>query len=697
MLRTLTAALACLACCAAGLAQTDAAAPAQPGGHAGAGAPTGAPQNGAGQGEAGGKPVPRLEDLPPAVRLGVRAQAVRGGWPTLSTVVIVPDEASYAAAIAAWTMQARYPVLIDDGTQAAREDIARFVRAFKPATVVRWSAAEAWPADGAERQARIEAALFRAWSGRLPREEAEPKVGSQEELIARWVRIGAAPPGVVVADAADPAWPAALALAAGRCQPIAWVKAPGNVNATMTAAEAESLEVAVQSACERLGVPWRELGDAIDAVTLCVNAPAKVAAADGGVIALTDLLGRLAGEGGSRVKGARWAWSGQVFGGGARAAYAAMSALFTVPERAWLFDGYRDEKPWSAYDATAAAPPLRQMKLDVTVDDAPSQGERAWRLRSSLGVDAGLITVNTHGGADEFNLEPGRCRPGDIPFLDVPAMVYFVHSYSAAVPGERATVAGRWLERGAYAYLGSVQEPFLHAFVPTPAVAARLAGGFPWGAAVRFDGKTDAWKLATFGDPLATLGRAPPRAGSDLPLAGATDVQEEMRRATTEGRFEEAVSLLTVLGRDKDAARLAAALLRDDPAKFAPAVAAASILPLLRAHDAATLVRAYGMLPADLASDPVRRDALWHACYTLMGSSLDEASLAVLMTNLRPDQVGRDAAELARSVVRLHGAGGRDAAAGMLAEARRASTTDEDRNRVDEAIKSLNLIPVGQK
>ena len=52
----------------------------------------------------------RYEDLPPAVHLGLRAEAIQRAWPVLSTVVIVPDGKSYIRAIAAWTPAARFPV-----------------------------------------------------------------------------------------------------------------------------------------------------------------------------------------------------------------------------------------------------------------------------------------------------------------------------------------------------------------------------------------------------------------------------------------------------------------------------------------------------------------------------------------------------------------------------------------------------------
>lgn len=651
----------------------------------------------------GGEPAPtgqrsfKLEDLPPNLRLGVRAEALRRGWAAIPTLVIVPDLASYIEAIGQWTTEGRFPVLIDDGTQAAREDIARFARAWQPKTTVRWSApGAAWPEDPEARKAAVERILFRVWAVKFPHESEPPQLTSQEQLIARWRTGSLPPPGIVITDPNDGALAAAVALAVGRGQPIAWTTTRRTLNEALPLDDFHQLVDDVEAAAERTGLPWRDIGDTIDAITLCLNGPIKVQLDGAGTVsALTDLLGRLPATElidpppkTPRERGKRWAWSGQIFGTPAQSSYRAMCALFLSPQRAWLFDGYPDTKPWSDFDATTAANNLRQAGLDIMLDDTPRTSDRSWRLRAYAGVDAGLIMVNTKGAADEFNLEPGHCRPSDVPFLNVPAIVYFVHSFSAAVIGERTTVGGRWLERGAYAYFGSTQEPTLAAFLPTPAVAGRLALSIPWAAAVRFDNDPPAWKVATIGDPLITLGPRAPESTQPFPLQGAQDLQDLLADAIKAKDFAAAIDTLTLLGRDKDAARLAAALLADDPRAFTPKVAAAAILPLARAHDTQTLVKAYAHLTADLAADGARRDALWHACAPSLSGTPSEAVLEALRANLRPDQIGRDAAELARPVAHRYGI---DVAAAMLVDARARATTDDDRGRVEEALRLLNI------
>ena len=142
----------------------------------------------------------RVEDLPPQVRLGVRAELLRRQLSVIPTVVIVRDERSYVVAISEWSPEkGRFPVLIDDGTPQARLQIARFVRAFEPTKVVRWSAPEenTWPAEKGIRKMLVEAALSSSWGAEGP-----------GRALERYKQLGHNPPGVVAASMDDPAWTA---------------------------------------------------------------------------------------------------------------------------------------------------------------------------------------------------------------------------------------------------------------------------------------------------------------------------------------------------------------------------------------------------------------------------------------------------------------------------------------------------------
>jgi hypothetical protein len=621
-----------------------------------------------------------IDEYPPQVKLGIRVAAVRSAWPVIPLVVIVPDGESYIEAVAAWNLRGRYPVLIDDGSEQAREEIACFVRGFAPAKVVRWQ--RSGKPEGGRREG-IESAVRRVWSAPLPGETAPPEIRDQNQLVSRWRAVGVVPPGVVVASPEDPAWTAALALSVGRMQPICWVSAGQNINAVMTLENASALAKQIEDACIATGLSWNNLGDELEAVALCLNSPAKTQQDASNVCATTDLIGRMEKDG-SRSQGPRWAWCGQIFGSESRAAYQAMCSLFLRTKSAWLFDGYPGGDPWQKYDATEAASFFEKIKLETKLFDAPRQSAVHWRQAAASPVEADIVCVNTKGMADEFNLEPGQCRPGDVPLLTRPAMVYMVHSFSAAVPGERTTVAGRWLERGAYAYIGSVYEPFLHSFPPTPMVAARLASAFPWGAAGRVD--SELWKIATFGDPLLTLGDAGPKSELELPLKDASDTQALVAAAVGAREYAEAATLLTLSGRDKEAAQLAAAVRKDEPKAFDAALAAAAVLPAFRAGDLALVLACMDAIPPERATG-AQRDALWLAAWPKL-QTLDEKAYRTLEKHLREDQVGRDAHELAKEMAPKLGV---RAAAELINRVRDRAKTDYDRRELEAAAKRFGI------
>lgn len=638
----------------------------------------------------------KISDLPPPFRLGARADLLRQQLPVVPVVVLVPDAASYVEAVARWSPRCRYPVLIDNGSLEAREDIARFVRGFQPKSVVRWSfnaKPEEWPAGTVERQGVVDRAVNRAWA-------AKPDADGKA-LIAHWHSMGLTPPGLVVANMEDSAWPAALALAAGRAEPIVWIKARQNINNPWPMAECDVFDTQIRNAAAATGLAWDKLGDDLDAVTLCSHVPSKVALAVGGrdggtgnrppvkegdVAATTDRIGRLPEP---ADHSARWAWASQVFGSEPRAAYRAMCALFIQQRSAWLFDGYQAEgQPWATWDCTKAADVLKEASFHVTLDDTPKQSRADWRTRTAAPLDAGLILINSMGNCDFFEAQPGRCRPGDIPLLLVPSTVHMVHSWSAQFPAIRETVGGRWMDAGAYAYFGSVQEPFLNAFVPTPNAAARLCAGAAWAAALRLD-QGPMWRLASFGDPLITVG--PPAKRIDGPLGapaleGTADIEAELRESLKQKKFVKAIASLEMLGRDNDAGRLAAAVQHDQAAEFTSEVAAAAIFPLVRSARYDAVAAAYGKLDEKTAADGQLRDALWVAAIHELPTTTDRALLELLRKHLRAEQPARDAADLAPAYARVIG---KTEAMSMLTQVRAKLTDQNQQKEADAAMNAL--------
>ena len=146
--------------------------------------------------------------IPPEVRLGLRVAAMEQQLRVIPDLVIVEDEAQYIEAIARWRLPVCFPVLIDDGTFEAREQIGQFARGFRPRSVVRWRTDEALMPNRDKVPRFVEWAMARAWG--LDDDHSE-----QTHLLEHWEQLGMTPPGVIVADVDDRSWTAAVAARRG--------------------------------------------------------------------------------------------------------------------------------------------------------------------------------------------------------------------------------------------------------------------------------------------------------------------------------------------------------------------------------------------------------------------------------------------------------------------------------------------------
>ncbi len=614
----------------------------------------------------------QLSDLPAEVRLGVRVEGVRRRLPVARTLVIVPSVDAYLDALNRWTMDARYPILINDGTDEARERIAQFSRAFQPQQVLMWDGDGVFDLKKSEsfadRQASIENIVARAWGAE-----------DRNTLVQTWLDIGFAPPGVVVTSLLDRAWPAAAALAAGRGQLIMWFEESprGRLGSVMAAEQLAAFDSAVQTALDELNIAWRDKGDIIDAVTLCLNMPTKIPsdrADENGPLALTDRIGR-------HADASRWAWCGQVFGDESESVWRAMCALFLQPSRVWFFDGYRAKSGFEGYEVEPAAELFTQRGYEVTTDHLRATGLDAWRMRSRLGVDAGFVHVNTSGVSRRFNLTPGRPYGADVPQLWTPAIVHFIHSFSAQNLDDERSIASRWLARGAYAYVGSVQEPFLQAFQTPEALAQRLFAPSPLAVAASRDLRRP-WRVAIFGDPLITLG--PPAPEADMPeLEGAVAVETSMQDALRARDLEGGLEGLILLGRDADAARLLRAVVEDDPKKLTPRMAQLGWRIALRTGQTPVLLALLDVMDESTQSDPELGDLLWMALRPSLATGNANA-INALRTRLRPESYSDDVIELAEAIELAEGPA---AARAWTAAMRQQTTSERHRGRIDEGLR----------
>ena len=665
---------------------------------------------------AGGAPAGQqapadAQQIPWPITLGLRVVQVPMRVPIVNRVVIVPDEATYLDEISRWSLAGRWPVLIEDNFFAPM-----FVRAFKPESVVRRAAAAPLPADRVAQQAAVAQAISNAWRPPqgAPPDPASPSSGaamvaptepSTLPPLQAFKAVGFEPCGMVFASMGDPAWTAAVALAAAHGQPIGWIDRDlGAPWSSMPAASVVELCDTIERSVAATGLSWPKLGDAVDAVTLCRTASGRAIVPPGTrfklpegasvkpdeAVSLTDALCR-------NADGSRWGVAGWIFGDSTRSAYMAMSALFLDRTSALCFNSYQSDGQWGRYGMGDAVEMFKQAGLEVTLIDGPQATGAAWINMGMGGISPDVLLVNTSGNVDFFDLwGQARMRPEQVPIANRPLAMQFIHSWSLGTPELVDTVGGRWLDHGVYAYVGSVWEPFLSAFVPPILFTERFVNLVPFGWCARWtDGPMDAlWRVTVIGDPLMTTfgpkRDRPSRAKPTAPDAatGQSDLKQVARDALVSAQasgaaadYARALRALVLAGDDALAVQVwAVALGKGAAAECAPD----AMGPLFRAKDADGVVAAMRAMPEGKAT--LRdRDMLWQLWTPTLPSLRDPATLEWFLTQVRERRPYVDLAPLQGAMER----------AGMMEKWTEAVTLWRARTRDDDAKSELNKLLQG--
>ena len=117
--------------------------------------------------------------------------------------------------------------------------------------------------------------------------------------------------------------------------------------------------------------------------------------------------------------------------------------------------------------------------------------------------------INSSGNPTSFNLQSGSVGSTWDVTWTVPTRIHIIHSFSAADAQDPYTLAGRWLANGAYAYYGSMNEPYLQSFRSASLISECLTKGYPWAAATRQNPEKEMfgnpWRLMVVGDPMLRL------------------------------------------------------------------------------------------------------------------------------------------------------------------------------------------------
>lgn len=552
----------------------------------------------------------------PALLLGRRAETMKALRPVARTLVIASSPAGAVEAITAWRPGLLFPVLIDDGTERASADIARFVRVFEPDEIrLLNSDADTPTAEGLAR------ALDDAWG-----------VGPDSTLTDAFAQAGWTPPGLVVTDEDHPSAVAALALAAGRGQPLAFVDTPVHKGDwILPDPHRDALVRQIGEAVRAQPYEWDAIGDDIDAITLCLSTQPRVKQrGTGETHALTDTTGRDA-------QGKRWAYAGWITGTAAESLYDATCALFlNSPGSFFIYDGYeRGFAPQYATPRTAGF--VEQTGLRVAHVTPPGNLPDVWRIHTRFPLDAGFVHVNSSGDPRRFQLgaDGRRAYGNDVPTLKRPAIVHFIHSFSAQRQSVQNTISSRWADEGAYAYLGSVDEPLLGAFLPAEGVVGRMLAGGAFGAAVRRD-ELGPWRLQVVGDPLVTISKAvPPVAEAPEPIASLPTLASRTADAASGRDLAGVLRGLIMSGETDRAHSVARAALASTDADAPPVDRDAALYATVVAHakgDAGLMIDAAKLLVATEFDDERLNARLWRTLRPSLGDGTATADTILVLT-----------------------------------------------------------------
>ncbi len=468
---------------------------------------------------------PRLDELRRAsVAWDKRTGPARS---VVDVVCLVPDVPTFLQAVATWDETHFFPILIDDVDYTFK-----FLRAFRPARVVRFPS-KAEPIAPEKLWERAQAAVGAAWvddslGGEIPQGDSVPGT------------LGATPPGVVLSTPDSAALPGAVALAAGRLQPLLkWESAGKGFGDRISAVEAAALARSIEALLAARGLKYDQLGDDCDFVTLAGDYPYRYEHENQGQ-AFDDLILRATSE-----EKERWGFSGRLMGDATQSVYRAMCALFLKPSSAFLFNSYSEkEEPWSRFAMGPAAARLGQI-MPASQRGGARAGLGGWHAAFDPVNSSGLVLLNSSGGSTVFRIDEqgNQAQTADIPESS-PAIVHMIHSFSAEAPDDPATIAGRWLANGAFVYYGSMNEPYLEAFRPAGMIGAFLGENLPLSVAFRkmaVEPFGQPWRLVYFGDPLYRLrpvGPATARVSGWKPIEGWKAYAEPLAPAADTSDFD---------------------------------------------------------------------------------------------------------------------------------------------------------------
>src|SRR4028118_783087 len=214
------------------------------------------------------------------IQTALSAALLPNNIPTVNRVVLVPDEATFLAAIQKWNLKGNWPILLED-----KKYTPMFVQRFQPEEIVRLPSIKQQLPKGKKLQELMLKATATAWNAT-----------DTQTLKAKWTELGWEPPGVVITSENDPARSAAVALAAAHGQPLVFLEGNfGKPNQTLNNTRWQTLQREIQKAVESTGFFYSQLADVIDTITTVRELAVKYQSPQkkDEQLAVTDGLGRL--------------------------------------------------------------------------------------------------------------------------------------------------------------------------------------------------------------------------------------------------------------------------------------------------------------------------------------------------------------------------------------------------------------------
>ncbi len=424
-------------------------------------------------------------DLRPqwAMDLGNQMLRLQQNNSTVNQLVIVPDEETFLVTIAnTWNLEKRYPILIKDD-----QYLPLFINKFKPKKIITLPSIK--NNHKIDQKQLIYQTIANSWNAK-----------NYQFLPQKWQQLKWQPPGVVITSINDSALLGAVTLAAYRGQPITFLEENfGSPNDILDFTKWQILSQKIENLVKNTGYNYQKLGDDIDTITLIKNLPVKYQSPlnNNEYLAISDGLAR-------DENGQRWAITGWIHGTSIKSVYVAMCSIFLQQKKAFLYDSYSHKYPWVNYNFKNAKKNLIKMGINVKLFHRNKATLKSWINLTKKSWHYDLILINSKGDRHTFNIGNTLAYIENIPTFSYPTIIHFIHSWSVTEPDNLNTVGGILLNRGAYAYIGSVHEPFLSAFIPPNLLVERIKNHVPFLIASRYLDAAS-WKITTIGDPLMTI------------------------------------------------------------------------------------------------------------------------------------------------------------------------------------------------